>query len=400
MLRDVLTRRVLAAAARAAKDHATPFYLFDSRELLRQARAWRRAAEAIRSAGVFYPYKCNRVDPVIGLLAREGLGAEVTSLADFRHASRLGLEGERLVVQGPAKSRELLDAGLAAGALFVADGREDALALLDRARALSIRPRYLLRLAPLAADAEQRGFGLPARQMLVLAREISLRGAPAPDGLAFHLGTGISRTDPYLRALEETAKVAGALTKLGIAISLLDLGGGFAARSEYRFDARNRPQAAGKDAGAILPALAGRARRLLGRDVPLLFEPGRALVSGSFHLVARVVRVRAARPRTTVYLDASHLSHALFITRRRHPIAAIPRRRGIGRAVALAGPLGVGLDVFAPSVRLQRLQPGDLVVIGSVGAYNVNAANTWTGPIPPVISLRPLSPRERAGVRA
>ena len=357
----------------------TPFYLFDGAELLRRARAWRRAAAAAAPADVFYPYKCNRAPSVVAVLAREGLGAEVTTRADLRTAIRLRLSGERIVIHGPAKTPELLDAGLAAGALFVADGREDAEALLSRAAALGKTPRYLLRFAPASAAQEQRRFGLPARELLALSRAITRRRAPGPEGLAFHLGTGIPSLVPYLRALTE-------IGSLGIPIGRLDLGGGFAGRSESRLDASGRPRPAGMDPEAILPPLARRARRLFGSGVRIAVEPGRAIVSGSFHLVARVVRVRQARGRATVYLDASRLSHAFFVAMGRHPIAALPVRRGARRTVTLAGPLGVGLDVFTETAWLPPVETGDLIVIGSVGAYNGNAANAWAGPVPPIVS--------------
>jgi diaminopimelate decarboxylase len=78
------------------------------------------------------------------------------------------------------------------------------------------------------------------------------------------------------------------------------------------------------------------------------------------------------------------VSHAFFVARGRHPIAAIPRRRAAPRSVALAGPLGVGLDLFTPAAGLAPVAPGDLVVIGSIGAYNQKAASAWAGPVPPL----------------
>jgi diaminopimelate decarboxylase len=264
----------------------------------------------------------------------------------------------------------------------VADGREDALAVLSRARALGLEPRYLLRLAPSSVSQEQRRFGLEASKLLGLAREISRRRAPPPEGLAFHLGTGIASAAPYLRALREAGEVRAALAPLGIPVRTLDLGGGFAAETESRLDDRGRPLAAGGIPSDRLAGLAREARRRAGPGLRLLFEPGRGLVSGSVHLVCRVVRVKRTRPRATVYLDASRLSHAFFVARGRHPIAAIPRRRGTPRPLALAGPLGVGFDLFAPSATLSPPAPGDLVVIGSVGAYNQIAASAWAGPVP------------------
>ncbi len=382
-----LTGRVLGAAARIARARATPFYLFDRRQLRIQARAWRRAAEIVGSSEIYYPYKCNRADPVLRTLASEGVGAEVTFHSDLRLARSRRVPGRRIVIQGPAKSRALIDAGLAAGALFVADAREDAIEILTRAGALSRRPSYLLRLEPSAASPEQKAFGLPVGELLALAREIVARRLPAPEGIAFHLGTGIASIAPYRRALGETATAARELARLGIGTSCVDLGGGFAARSESRLNSRGAPRPSGKPPIVIVRALAREASRLLPKSVRLLFEPGRALVSDSLHLVTRVIRVRQRRTRDTVYLDASRFAHAFFVAHGRHPVASLPRRRGRARTVALAGPLGVGLDVFAPAVELPPVRAGDLVIIGSVGAYNANAASAWAGERPTISEL-------------
>ncbi|HTO77442.1 MAG TPA: hypothetical protein VMQ61_15315 [Thermoanaerobaculia bacterium] len=378
MVRE-LDASVRAAAARAARRRETPFYLFDARELERQIREWRTAAPG----RVFYPYKCNREPRIVRAAARAGLGAEVTTLADFRLARRLGLSGARILVQGPAKTAALLDAGLAAGALFVVDGREDGDALLERARALRRAPRYLLRLAPRSVSREQTAFGLPAPAFGSLARELARRGEPAAEGLAFHLGTGLSSPAPYLEALGEAAAVAKRLAGIGRPVATIDVGGGFAARLESR---GKEPPPPGPRAAEFVSALSRAARRLGLENIRLLFEPGRAIASGAYHLVARVVRMREGR-KPAVYLDASCLSHAPFVPLGRHPIAVLPRRRRPARrrTVVLAGPLGVTSDVFAPAARLPPLAPGDLVVIGSVGAYNGNAANAWAAPVPEVV---------------
>jgi diaminopimelate decarboxylase len=376
MVRE-LEASVRAAAARAARRRETPFYLFDACELARQIREWRTAAPG----RVFYPYKCNREPHILRAAARAGLGAEVTTLADFRLARRLGLPGARILVQGPAKTAALLDAGLAAGALFVVDGREDGDALLERARAARRAPRYLLRLAPRSISREQTAFGLPAPALASLARELARRGECPAEGLAFHLGTGLSSPAPYREALAEAAAVAKRLAGLRWPVATIDVGGGFAARLESR---GKEPPPPGPRAVEFVSALSRAVRRLGLENVRLLFEPGRAIASGAYHLVARVVRMREGT-KPAVYLDASCLSHAPFVPLGRHPIDVLPRRTEPRKALTLAGSLGVSTDVFAPAVRLPPVRPGDLVVIGSIGAYNQNAANAWASAVPRVI---------------
>jgi diaminopimelate decarboxylase len=382
VLRDALSAGLRRAVERLAED-GTPFFLFDPGEIDRRAAAWRKAAAAVGPADVFYPYKCNRHPAVVRRLARAGLGAEVATRDDLRTARALGVAGTRIVVHGPAKTRDAIDAALAAGALLVADGAEDARAILARAK--GVREPASLAAPSLARFFEARTAARSALRAGIsspsLAACAAIR-ALLPAGLAFHLGTGIPSTLPYRKALEQSAEVARELAASGISISQLDLGGGFAAQTESRLDGRLRPLGVGIAPEVLVEALGKEARRLFGPDVELLFEPGRAIVSQSFRLVARVLRVKESERRRTVFLDASRLSHAFFAGWGRHPIETIPRRRGPRRAATLAGPLGVGVDVFARSELLAPVRPGDLVVIGSVGAYNWNAVNGWAGATP------------------
>ena len=85
-------------------------------------------------------------------------------------------------------------------------------------------------------------------------------------------------------------------------------------------------------------------------------------------------------------MDASRLAHAYFVPRGRHTFTPVPRR-GAGSRLAVAGPLPVGLDVFSTGEQIGRARAGDLVLIESVGAYNLIAANAWAGPVPVAVEF-------------
>jgi diaminopimelate decarboxylase len=323
---------------------------------------------------------------VVERIAGDGLGAEVTSVEDLSFARRLGLDGTRIVVQGPAKRDRLIDEAIGCDARLVADGREDALAIVERARALGRHPRYLLRIACPQADRSQRPYGLAERALLQLVRELSSKAMPLPEGLAYHLGTGLSSAKPYVGAIRFCAALCPELSRLGLEVSIFDVGGGFAADGESRRDPPGRARPAPPPAGDLLAAIAREARASLGKGVRVLAEPGRALVSDCFHLVSRVLRVKRSSRRADVFMDASRISHAYFVPRGIHQFGLLPARPPSRVRVRLLGPIGVGLDLFSEDAEIGLPEEGDLVVIGSVGAYNLNAANAWSGAIPPVVS--------------
>ena len=366
----------------------TPAYLFDASVARAAARAWLKALRLAPGARLFYPYKCNRHPALLELFRGEGLGAEVNTFLDLSHAVRLGLSGEKLIVQGPAKSPAMIDRTLESGGFFSADGIEDLAAILGRARALGRAPRYLLRLTTSASGQTQSPFGFGAKDLLLTAAEIVRRRETHPVGLSFHLGTGLPGPAPYRRSIEETGAAARALRGLGIEPEWVDAGGGFAVASESRLDARGRPRRSlWTDPEKIVADLASLSKRHLGENVRLLLEPGRALASEAFHLATRVVRVKKDGKRFLVFVDASRMSHAYFVARGRHSVE-LPGRRGAPSVrVQIAGTLGTSLDVFVEAMRLPLPRPGDLLLLRSVGAYNQIMANAWAAEPPPVVEI-------------
>jgi len=364
----------VARAAALSKGRATPFYAFSAGVAERRAGEWASLDAGEAPVRAFYPYKCNRHPRVLEIAARAGLGAEVTIPEDLE-AALAALPGERVLLQAAAPPAATLDRALGAGVRLIADGPDDAAALLARARAAGVRPAYLLRLRPSSVEPEQARFGMPAREAAALARRLVREGRPLPDGIAFHLGTRLSSAAPFVRAIREAAELAAELERIGVRVGILDVGGGFPAELE-------RLPRGGVGTAEVLEALRREARRVLP-GVRLLAEPGRAIAADAFHLVARVVGVRGR----TVRLDASRMSHAFFVPRGRHPFVASPLRDAGAPSSEIVGPLPVGLDAFSDSERVGRPRPGDRVVIGGVGAYNLIAANGWAGRVPEVVEI-------------
>ena len=373
-------RSARAAAAAAVEGAATPFYFFDAAALARAADRWRRAAG--RRAKIFYPYKCNRHPPLLDSLAAAGFGAEINVPGDLSRAVARGIGPDRLVVHGPAKTGDFIDAAIAAGATLVIDGVEDADAVFARGRALGRRATYLLRLRSTHARAGQSDLGMPEEDVPAILERARRGGRSLPSGLAFHLGTGLPGPGPYLASIRSVAKTADVLREAGAPVRILDAGGGFSSSFESRFDDRGRPQrSVWTEPARIIADLASEAARRIG-EVELWLEPGRALAAGAFHLVTRVVRVKGGRE---IFVDASRMSHAFFVSRGEHSVEAIPARRGPVVTAAIAGPLGTDLDVLVRRVRMVLPRAGDVLVIGAVGAYNLIAASEWAGPLPQVV---------------
>src|SRR5207247_7252072 len=85
--------------------------------------AWRNAWPDVEVA---YSYKANRLPEVRRTLAAAGAAHQVASEAEYALARGVaGAPGDRIVVQGPWKSTDLLEGAARDGALVVADSAID-----------------------------------------------------------------------------------------------------------------------------------------------------------------------------------------------------------------------------------------------------------------------------------
>ena len=115
--------------ADVAKHEGTPLHVV--RGDLLDANARRRVA-AHDAADVFYSYKTNPVPAVLPRLHGHGVGAEVISPYELWLAIRLGVPGERLIYNGPAKSPASIRTAIQHGILLVNANSVSEAALIAR----------------------------------------------------------------------------------------------------------------------------------------------------------------------------------------------------------------------------------------------------------------------------
>ena len=134
-------------------------------------------------------------------------------------------------------------------------------------------------------------------------------------------------------------------------------------------------------ANAVIPEL----RR---SGIPVVLEPGRAVVGRSGALVARVVDVKDfSDGRKFAVLDAGMgelIRPALYGSY--HEIVAVVPRPGPETPWDIVGPICESSDVFAKERMMPALDVGDLVAILDAGAYgSVMASNYNRHMLPPEV---------------
>jgi diaminopimelate decarboxylase len=327
---------------------------------------------------------------IVGLLHKEGAGAEVVSGGEIVLSRRAGVAGSDIMFTSSSKSPDELALALREGVTINVDS-VDELEQVDRAAAsvgktarISFRvnpavdPHTIHQINTGIADSK---FGLHLAEGLALdayTRAKALTHVRIA-GVHCHIGSQITEPEGYrLAAQKVLAFVAELKDRLGIRLEFVDLGGGFGI-PYHDGDAVMSPADL---VGALVPVWK-EGVAALGYEPELWIEPGRYFVAPSGFLLVRVNSVKATPYHTFVNVDAG------FNTLVRPAMyQAYHRVRVVGRAenptkVEVAGNVCETGDILAADRTLPLPAAGDLLVILDAGAYGFSMASEYNSrPMP------------------
>lgn len=378
---------------RLCAEFGSPLFVFSERRLRTRVREARTALQRRHpEAQLCCSYKTNWLSAVCAIQHQEGSLAEVVSGVEYEQARRLGVPGERVVFNGPMKTRDELIRALQERAIVHTDSFDEIFAIERIAAELGITPSVGLRVG-LDAGVHPRwdrfGFDLASGQAMQAARRIAKGGRLRLGGLHTHIGTYVQDAAAYGRAAALLSTFAGEVEhQLGARPLHLDLGGGWASSntlsSQYQ-------------AGALSPSVDDYAESIgtallstgEGRSplLPLLVEPGRALVDDAGTLVCTVVsQKRLPDGRPAVVVDAGV---NLLLTAWWYRLSILPTRPMDGHVedTAVYGPLCMNIDCLRESVPLPDLHPGDHLTVHPVGAYAITQSMQFIRLRPAVVLI-------------
>lgn len=356
----------------------TPCVVVDLATVRRQFHALHAA---LPDARIYYAVKANPADPVIAALSALDIGFDLASAGEIDRCRAQNIDPRRFCFGNTVKrEREIAWAHALGIDLFAFDS----LAELQKLARAAPGARVFCRLSVHGRGAEwplTRKFGCAphlAIDLLLRARTLGLR----PIGVSFHVGS--QQTDPaqWTAAIGHAAGVFLACRRRGLALDLLNVGGGLPA--QYR--APIPPL--GRYAEAIATAVAHH----FGSSPPqLMIEPGRYLVGDAGLLRAQVLLIAhhgSRDPRRWVYVDAGRYN-GLAETQGEaiHYRIRTPHDGGACEPVVLAGPTCDSTDIIYDRTNCALpldLAIGDTIDFLSAGAYTASYASVEFNGFPPV----------------
>ena len=351
----------------------TPSYVYSTARITANVAGLLEALDATGcSTRLIYAMKANRFPGVLEHVRQLGLGLDVCSPGEVRHALACGFTLNQLSFT--AGSLSTADYAALSGwpELWInADSRTALRRLAEvspgREIGLRINPAVGLGYAdnPLvryAANARPTKFGVHAAQFadaLALAHDLGLRVT----GLHCHAGSGF--LTPQLPALDEVLTRIGSFLDAAPSVRRLNLGGGLGI------------PLVSTDAPLDRAAWAALIRRHLApRGLSLTFEPGDHIVKDAGILLTEITQVELKSDVTFVGVNAGfnlHPEPAFY----RMPLEPVPalRRTGDPTEVTIIGNINEALDVWCPQTLLPPVEERDTLVFINAGAYGASMAS-------------------------
>ncbi|AKA83376.1 MULTISPECIES: diaminopimelate decarboxylase [Pseudomonas] len=354
------------ALSAIAQQFGTPTYVYSRAHIEAQYRSFTDALYGVPHL-VCYAVKANSNLGVLNVLARLGAGFDIVSRGELERVLAAGGQADKIVFSGVGKSRDDMRRALEVGVhCFNVESTDELERLQVVAAEMGVLAPISLRVNPdvdagthpyISTGLKENKFGIAIAD----AEDVYIRAAQLPNlevlGVDCHIGSQLTTLPPFLDALDRLLALIDRLGECGIYLHHIDLGGGVGVR--YRDE----------EPPAIADYIQAVRERIEGRDLTLMFEPGRYIVANAGVLLTQVEYLKHTEHKDFAIVDAAMndlIRPALYQAWMN--VTAVTPRASVARAYDIVGPICETGDFLAKDRQL-ALEEGDLLAVHSAGAY-------------------------------
>jgi diaminopimelate decarboxylase len=354
------------ALSAIAERFGTPTYVYSRAHIEAQYRAYADALSGMPHL-VCFAVKANSNLGVLNVLARLGAGFDIVSRGELERVLAAGGQADKVVFSGVGKTRDDMRRALEVGVhCFNVESTDELERLQVIAAEMGLRAPVSLRVNPdvdagthpyISTGLKENKFGIAIAD----AEDVYIRAAQLPNldviGVDCHIGSQLTTLSPFVDALDRLLDLVDRLGDCGILLKHIDLGGGLGVR--YRDE----------EPPLVSDYIKAVRERLEGRDLALMFEPGRFIVANAGVLLTRVEYLKHTEHKDFAIVDAAMndlIRPALY--QAWMDVTAVKPRDGGKRTYDIVGPICETGDFLARERELS-LAEGDLLAVHSAGAY-------------------------------
>jgi len=357
--------------AELVEKYDAPLYVYDANIIERQ---FNRLNDAFKVPKLTLNYACKALSniSILKFLRDLGAGLDCVSVQEIRMGLRAGFQPNEIIYTPSGVSFAEIDEAIQLGVRINVDN----LPLLEYIGKKEEKIPVCIRINPhikaggndkISVGSVKSKFGISYQQIphikqLVDAYDIKV------EGLHMHTGSDIKDVDVFLQGAEILLNLAMDFPEL----DFIDLGSGF--KVAYKADDKITDI---DELGVKMSERYNRFLKAYGRDLTLIFEPGKFLVSESGFFLVRVNVVKQTTAKLFIGVDSglNHLIRPMFYDAHHH-IVNISNPKGEEKLYDIVGYI-CETDTFAENRLIQETKAGDLLAFFNAGAYCFSMASNY-----------------------
>ncbi|MCK5136172.1 MAG: diaminopimelate decarboxylase [Bacteroidales bacterium] len=347
-----------------AEKHGSPLYIYESAGMIRQ---YKRITEAFKGSRVKINYACKALTNinVLKLFRQMGSGLDAVSIQEVTVGLKAGFDPRDILYTPNCVSFQEIEEVVKMGVRINIDN----IAILEEfGHKYGAEVPICIRINPhILAGANHKistghidsKFGISIYQMPHVHRVVETNGMKV-EGIHMHSGSDILDTEVFLQAAEIMFDTAKSFSDL----EYVDFGSGF--KVAYRVgDVSTDIESLGEH----LSVRFNRFCKEYGKDLTLIFEPGKFLVSEAGYFVARINVIKQTTSTVFAGLDTgmNHFIRPMFYDAY-HEILNVSKPEGKTRIYTVVGYI-CETDTFGWNRKMTEASEGDYLLFKNAGAY-------------------------------
>ncbi len=349
---------------RIIKKHGSPLYVYDTEVIERQYSRLESAFDNVPSLDIRYAVKALSNISILRYIKSLGAGLDTVSIQEILLGLEAGFAPESIMYTPNGVSLEEIEKAAELGVNLNIDN----LIVLEEFGSKHPDIPVCIRINPhimaggnsnISVGHIDSKFGISIHQLPHIQRVVQNTGMKI-NGVHMHTGSDILDIEVFMSAADILFDVARNFEH----IEFIDFGSGFKVAykpDDYSTDIENF--------GPRLSAKFNEFCNEIGKDLRLMFEPGKFLVSESGKFISRVNSVKQTTSTVFAQLDSgfNHFMRPMMYNAY-HEIDNISNPEGAKRFYTVTGYI-CETDTFASNRPISEIKQGDYLSFSNAGAY-------------------------------
>lgn len=347
-----------------ALQYGTPLYVYDGDMMTNQYQRLIDAFDGMPQLKIQYACKALSNLSILELFKNLGSGLDTVSIQEVQLGLKVGFQPHQIFFTPNGVSIEEIQKVSQMGVQIIIDN----LSLLEQFGSIHSEKPVGIRLNPhimaggnpkISVGHIDSKFGISVHQFPHIKRIIEITKMKI-NGVHMHTGSDILDIDVFLKAADILFKHAHEFDDL----DFIDFGSGFKVSYHYRDTETNI-----EELGQKLRQRFESFCRNYGKEISLVFEPGKFLVSKAGHFLVKVNAIKQTTSTVFAQVDSgfNHLIRPMFYDAY-HQIDNISSEEGKSRYYTVVGYI-CETDTFGSNRKIQEITEGDILAFRNAGAY-------------------------------